>query len=119
MCASLSFKVRICKADKEPKGKCAWGYEKNCVFIYKYTPTVCTISFIFENLQENRIRMIKSKEELKVLSDYSTDIFKWNIINKYMDCQKCLSCTIFIILLKAKYFWRWLPGRHSGRRYWW
>ena len=35
-----------------------------------------SISFIIENLPENSIRMIKSKEELKVLLDYSTDIFK-------------------------------------------
>ena len=91
--ATYIFKVRKCKADKKPKGKCLqW---KSSIFIYyKYTPTVCTMSTVCtvcytENLPENNIRMIKSKEEFEVLSDDSTDIFKWNIINRYMDCPKC------------------------------
>ena len=61
------------------------------------------ILLINKNLQENRIRMLQSKEELEVLSDDSTNVFKQNIIDKYMDqpkkqkvCmfKKCLSSTI-------------------------
>ena len=43
------------------------------------------ISFINTNLPNNRIRMIKSKEELELLPDNSTDIFKKSIIDRYMD----------------------------------
>ena len=43
------------------------------------------ISFINTNLSNDRIRMIKSKEELELLPDKSTDIFKKSIIDKYMD----------------------------------
>ena len=39
------------------------------------------ISFINTNLPQNRIRMIKSKEQLNELSDDSTDVFKRNIID--------------------------------------
>ena len=52
------------------------------------------ISFINTNLPNNRIRMIKSEEELELLPDSSTDIFKKSIIDKYMDrptCQKFAS----------------------------
>lgn len=45
---------------------------KNCICIYEYKPNVCTISFIIINLPKNSIRVIKSKEELEVLSDNST-----------------------------------------------
>ena len=47
--------------------------------------------------------MLQSKEELEVLSDESTDVFKQNIIGNYMDQsktesfylkKKCLSSTI-------------------------
>ena len=43
------------------------------------------ISFINTNLPNDRIRMIKSKEELELLPDKSTDIFKKSIIDKYMN----------------------------------
>ena len=43
------------------------------------------ISFINTNLPKNSIKMIKSKEELKELSDYSTDVFKRNVIDRYVD----------------------------------
>ena len=43
------------------------------------------ISFINTNLPNSRIRMIKSEEELELLPDSSTDIFKKSIIDKYMD----------------------------------
>ena len=43
------------------------------------------IAFINTNLPNNRIRMIKSKEELELLPDNSTDIFKKSIIDRYMD----------------------------------
>ena len=46
------------------------------------------ILLINKNLQENIIRMLQSKEELEVLSDDSTDVFKQNIIDKYMDQPK-------------------------------
>ena len=46
------------------------------------------ILLINKNLQENRIRMLQSKEELEVLSDDSTNVFKQNIIDKYMDQPK-------------------------------
>ena len=52
------------------------------------------ISFINTNLPNSRIRMIKSEEELELLPDSSTDIFKKSIIDKYMDrptCQKFAS----------------------------
>ena len=39
------------------------------------------ISFINTNLPNNRIRMIKFKEELELLTDSSTDIFKKSIID--------------------------------------
>ena len=47
------------------------------------------ISFINTNLPNNRIRMIKSKEKLELLSDNSTDIFKKSIIDRYMDRPTC------------------------------
>ena len=47
------------------------------------------ISFINTNLPNNRIRMIKSKEELELLPDNSTDIFKKSIIDRYMDRPTC------------------------------
>ena len=43
------------------------------------------ISFINTNLSNDRIRMIKSKEELELLPDKGTDIFNKSIIDKYMD----------------------------------
>ena len=48
------------------------------------------ISFINTNLPNNRIMMIKSKEELQLLPDKRTDIFKKSIIDMYMDRQKCI-----------------------------
>ena len=47
------------------------------------------ISFINTNLPNNRIRMINSKEELELLQDNSTDIFKKSIIDRYMDRPTC------------------------------
>ena len=47
------------------------------------------ISFINTNLPDNRIMMIKSKEELELLPDNSTDIFKKSIIDRYMDRPTC------------------------------
>ena len=47
------------------------------------------ISFINTNLPDNRIMMIKSKEELELLPDNSTDIFKKSIIGRYMDRPTC------------------------------
>ena len=47
------------------------------------------ISFINTNLPNNRIRMIKSKEELVLLPENSTDIFKKSIIDRYMDRLTC------------------------------
>ena len=47
------------------------------------------ISFINTNLPNNRIRMIKSKKELELLPDNSTDIFKKSIIGRYMDRPTC------------------------------
>ena len=46
------------------------------------------ISFI-TNLPNNRIRMMKSREELELLPDNCTDIFKKSIIVKYMDRPTC------------------------------
>ena len=43
------------------------------------------ISFINTNLPNSRIRMIKPKEELELLPDNSTDMFKKSIIDRYMD----------------------------------
>ena len=47
------------------------------------------ISFINTNLPNNRITMIKSKEELELLPDSSTDIFKKSIIDRYIDRPTC------------------------------
>ena len=47
------------------------------------------ISFINTNLPNNRTRMIKSKKELELLPDNSTDIFKKSIIGRYMDRPTC------------------------------
>ena len=47
------------------------------------------ISFINTNLPNNRIRIIKSKEELELLPENSTDIFKKSIIDRYMDWPTC------------------------------
>ena len=47
------------------------------------------ISFINTDLPNNRIRMIKPKEELELLPDNSTDIFKKSIIDRYMDRPTC------------------------------
>ena len=52
------------------------------MWLRKYSPG---ISFIKTNLPNNRIWMIKSKEELELLLDNSTDIFKKSIIDRYMD----------------------------------
>ena len=52
------------------------------LWLRKYLPRIL---FINTNLPENRIGMIKSKEELEVLSDDTTDVFKQNIIDRYMD----------------------------------
>ena len=44
--------------------------------------------------------MFKSKEELEVLSDDSTDVFKQNKTDRYNDMsKKCLSYTVCVILL--------------------
>ena len=40
------------------------------------------ISFINTNLPNNRIRMIKSEEELELLPDNCTDVFKKSIIDR-------------------------------------
>ena len=47
------------------------------------------IYFINTNLPNNRIRMIKPKEELELLPDNSTDIFKKSITDRYMDWPTC------------------------------
>ena len=48
------------------------------------------ISFINTNLPNNRISMIKSKEELELLPDNSAGIFnKSIIIDRYMDPPTC------------------------------
>ena len=47
------------------------------------------VSFINTNLPNNRIRLIKSKEELELLPDNSTDTFKKRIIDRYMDRPIC------------------------------
>ena len=52
------------------------------MWLRKYSPG---ISFINTNLPNNRIWMIKSKEELELLPDNSTDIFKKSIIDRYVD----------------------------------
>ena len=41
-----------------------------------------------DHIPGNRIRMVKLKEELEVLSDDSTDVFKQNIFDRYMDRPK-------------------------------
>ena len=64
------------------------------------------ILFINTNLQENRIR---SKEELEVLSDDSTDAFKRNIIDRYMDRPKNgkFACLKNVCLAQfASYYYR-------------
>ena len=70
------------------------------------------ISFINTNLPDNRIMMIKSKEELELLPDNSTDIFKKSIIDRYMNrptCGKfciienCLSYSVRIALLQKNF----------------
>ena len=52
------------------------------MWLRKYSPG---ISFTKTNLPNNRIWMIKSKEELELLLENSTDIFKKSIIDRYMD----------------------------------
>ena len=47
------------------------------------------ISLININLPQNKIRMIKLKEKVKELSDDSTDTFKRNIIDRYIDHPVC------------------------------
>ena len=47
------------------------------------------ISFIITSLPNNRIRMIKSQEELELLPDNSTDIFKKSIVDRYMYWPTC------------------------------
>ena len=47
------------------------------------------ISFINTNLSNNKTRTIKSKEELELLPNNSTDIFKKSIIDRYMDRPTC------------------------------
>ena len=67
------------------------------------------ILFINTNLQENRIRIVKSKEELEVLSDDSTDAFKRNIIDRYMDRPKSgkFACLKNVCLAQfASYYYR-------------
>ena len=56
------------------------------LWLRKFSPG---ISFINTNLPNNRIRMIKSKEELVLLPENSTDIFKKSIIDRYMDRLTC------------------------------
>ena len=46
------------------------------------------IFFISTNMPENRIRIIKCKQELEVLTDDGTDIYVPNVIDIYMDHQK-------------------------------
>ena len=63
--------------------------------VYNVLPELCLrkcypgISFINTNLPNNRISMIKSKEELELLPENSTDIFKKSIIDGYIDQPTC------------------------------
>ena len=56
------------------------------LWLQKYLPG---ISFINTNLPQNRISIIKSKEERKDLLHDSTDVFKCNIIDRYIDRLVC------------------------------
>ena len=47
------------------------------------------ISFINTNLPNNRIGMVKCKEELELLPDNSTEKFKKSIIDRYMNRPTC------------------------------
>ena len=49
------------------------------LWLRKYSPG---ISFTNTNLTNNRIRMIKSEEELELLPDNCTDVFKKSIIDR-------------------------------------
>ena len=69
------------------------------------------ISFINTNLPSNRIRIIKSKEEIELLPDKSTDIFKKSIIDRYMDRPLCAKfeslktvCLAQLTLLQKNFF---------------
>ena len=108
----LFFKVRKCglrftktdtKGNKKPKLKFARGNKKfaysfiskpqlsvqeaiyNILLEHWIRKCFLGISFINTKQPQNRIRMIKSKEELKGLSDDSTDVFKRNITDRYID----------------------------------
>lgn len=47
------------------------------------------ISFINTHLQQNRIRMISSNKKVTELSDNSADVWKRNIIDRYIDRPVC------------------------------
>ena len=66
------------------------------LWLRKWLPGIWIIN---TNIPENRIRMVKLKEELEVLSDDSTDVFKQNIFDRYMDRPKRESlhvCKMFV-----------------------
>ena len=60
------------------------------------------IFFINTNLPQNRIRMIKSKEEIKELPGDCTVIFKRNIVDRYIDHSVCgnSACLKNVLLVK-------------------
>ena len=69
------------------------------------------ISFINTNLPSNRIRIIKSKEEIDLLQDKSTDIFKKSITDRYMVRPLCAKfeslktvCLAQLTLLQKNFF---------------
>lgn len=78
--------------------------------VYNILPELLPgISFININLPKNRIKMIKSKEQLNELSDDSTDVFKRNIIDRYFDCPACdkFACLKNVCLAKvAPYYYK-------------
>ena len=73
-----------CKGNKKPKLECAWCNETAYSFISSRQLSVQETGY---NIL--RIRMIKSKEELELLPNNSTDISKKSIIDKYMDRPTC------------------------------
>ena len=72
------------------KVNCLWK-KQYIMYCFSYWLWKCLpgISFTINNLSQNKIRMIKLKEELKELSDDSTEGLKCNIIEWYIDRQVC------------------------------
>ena len=110
-----------CRGNRKTKLKYARGNKKNWIYhfittrqlnvqqvFYNVLPELWLrkrlsgISFINTNLPQNRIRMIKSKEEIKELPGDCTVIFKCNIVDRYIDHSVCgnFACLKNALLVK-------------------